>query len=113
MARILCFTLSGLIALVLSPEPASAEDPAVGLYDRQVAENLAKFESNSLAVRPGAAEALGFLRAYAARHALARQLQDDSADVRRQAAMAWIKGSLPPEVEERMRTVRAVNLLGR
>ncbi|MFH1920769.1 MAG: HEAT repeat domain-containing protein [Planctomycetota bacterium] len=88
MARILCFTLSGLIALTLSTEPASAEDPAAGPYDQQVAENLAKLDSNSPAVRAGAAEALGFLRAYAARHALARQLQDDSADVRRQAAMA-------------------------
>jgi hypothetical protein len=28
-------------------------------------------------------------------------------------AKAWMKGYLPPEVEERMRTVRAVNLLGR
>jgi hypothetical protein len=28
-------------------------------------------------------------------------------------AKAWMKGSLPSEVEERTRTVRAVNLLGR
>ena len=28
-------------------------------------------------------------------------------------AKAWMKGYLPPEVEERMRTVRAVNFLGR
>jgi hypothetical protein len=28
-------------------------------------------------------------------------------------AKAWMKGYLLPEVEERMRTVRAVNLLGR
>ena len=28
-------------------------------------------------------------------------------------AKAWFKGSLPPEIEERTRTVRAVNLLGR
>jgi hypothetical protein len=28
-------------------------------------------------------------------------------------AKSWMKGYLPPEVEERMRTVRAVNLLGR
>ena len=28
-------------------------------------------------------------------------------------AKAWMKGYLPPEVEERMRTDRAVNLLGR
>jgi hypothetical protein len=28
-------------------------------------------------------------------------------------AKAWFKGHLPPEIEERTRTVRAVNLLGR
>ena len=28
-------------------------------------------------------------------------------------AKAWCKGHLPPEIEERTRTVRAVNLLGR
>ena len=28
-------------------------------------------------------------------------------------AKAWFKGSLPAEIEERTRTVRAVNLLGR
>jgi hypothetical protein len=28
-------------------------------------------------------------------------------------AKAWFKGSLPPEIEERTRTVRAVNLLAR
>jgi len=28
-------------------------------------------------------------------------------------AKAWMKGYLPDEVEERTRTVRAVNLLGR
>jgi hypothetical protein len=31
----------------------------------------------------------------------------------RYRAKAWFKGSLPPEIEERTRTVRAVNLLGR
>ncbi len=28
-------------------------------------------------------------------------------------AKAWFKGHLPPEIEERTRTVRAVNLLAR
>ena len=31
----------------------------------------------------------------------------------RYRAKAWFKGSLPPEIEERTRTVRAVNLLAR
>jgi len=31
----------------------------------------------------------------------------------RYRAKAWFKGSLPPEIEQRTRTVRAVNLLAR
>ncbi len=59
-----------------------------GPFDHQVAENLAKLDSDSPTVRAGAIEALGFLRAYRAESQLIAALNDDSAEVRRQAAMA-------------------------
>jgi len=69
-------------------------------YDREVAENLARLDSDSAAVRAAGAEALGFLRAYAAAPSLAGRLQDTSVAVRRQAAMAlaWCGGreAIPP-----------------
>ncbi|MFH1266668.1 MAG: HEAT repeat domain-containing protein, partial [Planctomycetota bacterium] len=77
-----------------------AGDPSLGPYDRQVAENAAGLGSDSLQRRAGAAEALGFLRAYAAEQALIDRLDDPSAEVRRQVAMAlaWCggRGAIPP-----------------
>ena len=65
-----------------------------GPYDRQVAQNVAKLGAESESVRAGAAEALGFLRAYTAEAALIARLADRSPRVRRQAAMAlaWCGG---------------------
>ena len=60
-------------------------------FEAQVAEQIAKLQSSSATVRAGAAEALGFLRAYSAADVLVSALSDDSALVRREAAMtlAW------------------------
>ena len=54
-------------------------------------------------VRAGAAESLGFLRAYAAESPLIERLADESADVRRQVAMAlgWCGGRKSVRSEER------------
>jgi len=49
-----------------------AGSPALRPYDRQVAENVAKLDSDPAKQRAGAAEALGFLRAYAAEQASTR-----------------------------------------
>jgi len=57
-------------------------------YAHQVTQNLAKLRSDSATIRAGAAEALGFLRAYSAEQALIERLDDDSREVRRQVAMA-------------------------
>ncbi len=59
-----------------------------------MAENVAKLQSDSAAVRAGAAESLGFLRAYRAEQELVTALEDDAAEVRRQVAMAlaWCGG---------------------
>jgi len=67
---------------------ALPDDSAVGPYDRNIGEQLARLQSESPTVRAAAAEALGFLRAYKAEDALAERLGDESLDVRRQAAMA-------------------------
>lgn len=60
-------------------------------YDQQVSQKLANLRSASATVRAGAAESLGFLRAYAAEDALIEQLDDPSPEVRREVAMslAW------------------------
>jgi len=47
-----------------------------GPYDLQVAEQIAKLQSQSDKARAGAAEALGYLRAYAAADALAEAMGD-------------------------------------
>ncbi|MHC4265840.1 MAG: HEAT repeat domain-containing protein [Planctomycetota bacterium] len=57
-------------------------------YERQVAEQIEKLKADSSYTRSGAAEAIGFLRAYSAADALSKALQDDSELVRREAAMA-------------------------
>jgi len=78
------------------PDAAAATGrPApAGPYARQVAEQIAKMSSATPSVRAGAAEALGFLRAYAAAEALATALGDPVATVRREAAMSlgWCGG---------------------
>lgn len=63
-------------------------------FDSGVAEQISRLNASSSAVRAGAAEALGYLRAYAAATPLARALQDPSHLVRREAAMslAWCGG---------------------
>jgi len=61
---------------------------SLGPFDRQVAEQIARLSRDSAPIRAAAAEALGFLRAYAAEPALLARLDDPSAEVRRQAVMA-------------------------
>jgi len=76
-----------LVCLVLACTGVAAQqspDP----YARQVAEQMARLDSTSEYARAGAAEALGFLRAYCAEQSLIERLGDSSAAVRRQAAMA-------------------------
>jgi len=94
-----------LFVLVLPFVPMSrsnAENPTPQEpYNRQVRENLTALRSTSPAVRGRAAEALGFLRAYAAEPALAERLRGDrSPEVRRNAALAlaWCGGrtAVPP-----------------
>lgn len=70
------------------PAWAASDADAINPYDRQVQEQLQKLASDSARARSRAAEALGFLRAYAARQALVERLRDESAEVRQQAAMA-------------------------
>lgn len=79
--------------LALRPWPLPAQE-ALGPYDRQVHEQLEKLASESPASRSKAAEALGFLRAYAAEPSLIGRLGDDSSEVCRHAALAlaWCGG---------------------
>jgi HEAT repeat protein len=66
-----------------------SKDFEMNPYDRQVAEQIRKLQSGSDKVRAGAAEALGYLRAYGAADVLGRALADDSAIVRREAALSF------------------------
>ncbi|MHC4677734.1 MAG: HEAT repeat domain-containing protein [Planctomycetota bacterium] len=79
VAQMCCFGAAGVFL---------ANDFRVNPYERQVAEQLAKLKSPLDKVRAGAAESLGFMRAYAAADTLAESLRDESVEVRRQAAMA-------------------------
>ena len=77
--------------MVVSPLKLQAISPqnlAVDPYGLQVQEYRAQLESPVENVRAGAAEALGFLRAYPAADALAELLDDPSARVRREATMS-------------------------
>ncbi|MFW6108207.1 MAG: HEAT repeat domain-containing protein, partial [bacterium] len=69
-------------------------EQAVNPYNRQVAANLAKLAAEEATVRAGAAEALGWLRAYGAEGKLIERLGDRDARVRREAALAlgWCGG---------------------
>jgi HEAT repeat protein len=71
-----------------------SNDFSVNPYDHQVAQQTDKLQAPSDKVRAGAAEALGYLRAYSAADALARALADDCAIVRREAALSlgWCGG---------------------
>lgn len=93
-------TILATLILLFGCESATGRDPSSGPYDAQVAESVAKLRAGSPAVRAGAAEALGFLRAYSAEAALVERLADRSPDVRRQAALAlgWCGGrkAVPP-----------------
>ena len=79
-----------------APNPTGAAGSEVNPFDRQVADQLRKLESASVNVRGGAAEALGYLRAYSVSDALVKALGDEAASVRREAALslAWC-GSRP------------------
>ena len=59
-----------------------------GPYALQVAEQTARLKSSSPSVRAGAAETLGFLRAYSSEPMLIDLLEDSSPRVRREAALA-------------------------
>ena len=74
-----------------------AGEKAPGPFDAQVASHGARLRAEAPATRAGAAEALGFLRAYAAEGALIERLEDPSTDVRRQAAMALALGQPMPQ----------------
>ncbi|MCP4644812.1 MAG: hypothetical protein GY851_30500 [bacterium] len=83
--------LRAVLALFCAATVAKAETAP---FDEQVSEQLARLESPSPTVRAGAAEALGYLRAYSAAGPLTLALGDDSAVVRRETAMAlaWCGG---------------------
>jgi len=83
-----------ILFVLLAVVPAAVAQNVPGPFDRQVAEQVAKLHADSASVRAGAAEALGFLRAYAAESALIERLADPSPEVRRQVAMslAWCGG---------------------
>jgi len=90
-----------LLALVVcSPGVALAEEQPLGPYDAQVARHVGLLTAESAQARSAAAEALGFLRAYAAEGPLVERLADESPEVRRQAALAlaWCGGraAVPP-----------------
>ena len=74
-------------------QAAGAAEP-VNPYDRQIAEQVGKLKSDSPNVRSAAAEALGYLRAFAAAGALAKAAGDESPTVRREAVMSlgWCGG---------------------
>ena len=74
--------------------PVDAGEPALGPYDAQVAENVAKLSADRPLVRAAGTEALGFLRAYSAEGQMLDLLDDPDIEVRRQTAMAlaWCGG---------------------
>ena len=63
-------------------------------YELQVSEQIEKLQSTDPWIRAGAAEALGYLRSYGSAQALVKALSDNSALVRREAAvsLAWCSG---------------------
>jgi len=79
---------------LIAAEGDQATASQLGPYERQVVQQLSLLDSEDASKRAGAAEAIGFLRAYSAEEALIERLGDESAEVRRQAAMAlaWCGG---------------------
>jgi HEAT repeat protein len=75
----------------LLSDTLSAQPSSVNPWQQQVTEQLNLLNSPDAGVRAGAAEALGYLRAYSAGPALLTLLDDDAQSVRREAAMslAW------------------------
>jgi len=101
MTRCVVTAIGLLLAVTPAMTAATGAEPTAGPYDRQVREQLVRLEGAAPDVRAAAAEALGFLRAYAAEAALVERLRDDrSAEVRRSAALAlaWCGGrkAVPP-----------------
>ena len=94
MHRLILTTVLLLLGPPALNPPAARADGVSGPYQRQVAENVNKLRGETATTRAGAAEALGFLRAYSAEAALIARLSDESFEVRRQAAMAlaWCGG---------------------
>ena len=86
--------MGGLSAMVLLLFTFTAWAAAPSPFQRQTAEQIQRLSSTSPTVRAGAAEALGYLRAYAAADALAVALRDKTAAVRREAALSlgWCGG---------------------
>ncbi|MFV1965788.1 MAG: HEAT repeat domain-containing protein [Pirellulaceae bacterium] len=82
----------GLVLLLCAASMALAESASLhhrlAPYEQQVAEQMGRLDSAEAKRRAGAAEALGYLRAYSAEQALVERLDDPSAQVRREAAMA-------------------------
>ncbi|HJM62660.1 MAG: hypothetical protein CMN05_11670 [Roseibacillus sp.] len=88
-----------LVCLAVGQCPG-AEKKMQSPFARQVAEQVTKLDSDSPRTRAGAAEGLGFLRAYEAEEPLISGLLDRSVLVRREAAMAlaWCgsRKAIPP-----------------
>ena len=78
----------------LSAQIAERPPIHVSPYDWQVSQQQALLQSPLAPVRAGAAEALGFMRAYSSAPALAQALADKAPEVRREAVMslAWCGG---------------------
>jgi HEAT repeat protein len=72
----------------------SLPDFKLNPYNNQIEEQIARLNSPSASVRAGAAEALGYLRAYSADSVLVAALEDPSSQVRREAAISlgWCGG---------------------
>ncbi len=87
--------------LVILTTGVSAID--VNPYDSQVDEQIGKLSAPDASVRAGAAESLGYLRAYRAEGTLVARLKDEDVRVRREAAMslAWCggRGAVQPLID--------------
>ena len=83
-----------IFAFLLLGKSPIATGQGNGPYAGQVNQQLRNLVSKSVAVRAGAVEALGVLRARAAEDALLARLSDPSSRVRREAALAlaWCGG---------------------
>ena len=86
--------LAWLLALCLGAAAGGDDGSASGPFSRQVRENTERLRSGSIHTRARGAEALGFLRAYAAEDALIKALGDPASVVRSRVtmALAWCGG---------------------